>query len=107
MVVVGVTTFEVVPRTEPIFLSIVKVVAAPPESVHAKVVELPEAIAAGVAVKVEITGAGIVIVYAAEATAELVQLDFIAIALIIAFADKVNGALYKVELAVGAVPFVV
>ena len=56
--VVGETTFEDVPNTDPTELSMERAVGVPPLRVQARVVELPKLIVVGVAVNVEIIGAG-------------------------------------------------
>ncbi len=53
----GDTEADVEPRTLPTPWSIVRLVGAPPERVHASVEDPPEVIEAGVAVKELITGA--------------------------------------------------
>ena len=71
-VAVGVTTFEVEPRTEPTLLSMLRVVGVPPDKVQDKVTEFPEMIVAGDAVNVEITGA-------AGAELTVILTDFVAV----------------------------
>ena len=58
VVVVGKTVFDKALRTEPIELSIDRVVGIPPESVHINVVASPAVMVAGLAVNEFIIGAG-------------------------------------------------
>ena len=69
MVFVGDTVFEVVPKTEPILLSIVKVSAVPPDSVRDSVTDFPDVIEEGVATNVLITGADKGVLVTIEVTA--------------------------------------
>ncbi len=57
MVAVGVTVFDVVPKTEPTELSMDNVVGTPPVIIHESVADWPTVMVAGVAVKVEMIGA--------------------------------------------------
>jgi len=56
VVVVGFTVMLVLFKTLPMLLSIAKLAAVPPASVHDRVADSPEFIATGFAVKLEITG---------------------------------------------------
>ena len=58
IVAVGVTLFAFAPNTEPMPLSMLKMVAVPPDKVHDKVTGCPCVVGFGDAEKVEITGAG-------------------------------------------------
>ena len=58
VVAIGETTFEVLPRTEPTLLSMLKVVAVPPDKVQDNVADCPFVIVNGLAVNELITGNG-------------------------------------------------